>query len=296
MATSSAPHLGFIGLGLMGGAMAEMLLAAGHQLTVWNREREVLARFAERGATIAENPAEVAAKADIVFVCVLDTAAVHDVVLGPAGVAEAARPGAILVDHSTAMPIPTIEMAAELDRRTGMHWIDAPVSGGPAFARERRLTVMAGGEEAALGRVRALMDAYAARVTRMGPVGAGQAAKVINQAISGVSYVLMAEVLRLAEESGIEAARIPECLTGGHADSTMLHYAYPKMLARAFEPPASLASQMLKDLKNVGEEAKRLKLDLPLVGLARQRFERFVESGGGSAETASIYNSYLGKP
>lgn len=292
MASSSDARLGFIGLGLMGSAMAEMLLAAGHRLTVWNREPEVLAGFAAQRATVAQDPAEVAASSDIVFVCVLHTAAVHDVVLGPAGVAEAARPGAILVDHSTAMPIPTVEMAAELDRRTGMGWVDAPVSGGPGFARERQLTVMAGGDEAALARVQPVMAAYAARVTRVGPVGAGQAAKIINQAISGVSYVLMAEVLRLAEESGLDAARIPECLAGGHADSTMLHYAYPKMLARDFEPPASFASQMLKDLDNVGKEAKRLKLDLPLVESARRRFSDYVEAGGGKRETASIYESY----
>jgi 3-hydroxyisobutyrate dehydrogenase len=284
--------IGFIGLGLMGSAMAEVLLDDGRRLVVWNREPEALDAFAARGATVAGSPAEVATHADIVLLCVLDTDAVRDVTLGPGGVAEAGRPGALLVDHSTTMPKPTEAMARELEARCGMRWVDAPVSGGPGFARERRLTVMAGGAEADIVALWPLLAAYAAKVTRVGEVGAGQAAKVINQAISGVSYVLMAEVLRLAEESGVDPARIPECLAGGHADSTMLHFAYPKMLERAFEPPASLASQMLKDLKNVGSEAGRLGLDLPLVRAATERFAAYANAGGGHSETASIYNLY----
>jgi 3-hydroxyisobutyrate dehydrogenase len=284
--------IGFIGLGLMGSAMAEVLLEDGRRLAVWNREPEALDAFAARGAAVAGNPAAVAAQADVVLLCVLDTDAVRDVTLGPGGVAEAGRPGALLVDHSTTMPKPTEAMARELEARCGMRWVDAPVSGGPGFARERRLTVMAGGAEADIDFLGPLLAAYAGKVTRVGEVGAGQAAKVINQAISGVSYVLMAEVLRLAEESGVDPARIPECLAGGHADSTMLRFAYPKMLERAFEPPASLASQMLKDLKNVRSEAERLGLDLPLVRAATERFAAYADEGGGRSETASIYNLY----
>ncbi|TCL66439.1 NAD(P)-dependent oxidoreductase [Rhizobium sp. BK251] len=285
--------IGFIGLGLMGSAMAEMLMADGHDLTVWNRETEVLAGFAERGARIAATPAEVTVHSDIVMLCVLDTHAVEAVTFGARGVVEAGSPEKLLIDHSTTMPIPTESMAKELKKRCGMAWVDAPVSGGPAFARERRLTIMAGGEDAAFNVARPLFTSYAANVTRMGLTGAGQMTKVINQAISGVSYVLMAEVLRLAEEGGIDAERIPECLAGGHADSTMLHYAYPKMLERAFLPPASRASQMLKDLQNVTSEARRLGLDLLLVEAARQRFSTYVEKGNGERETASIYQSYL---
>jgi 3-hydroxyisobutyrate dehydrogenase len=284
--------IGFIGVGLMGSAMARMLVADGRRLVVWNREPEALDAFADLGATIAGSPAEVAAEADAVLLCVLDTDAVHDVTLGADGVVEAGRRGALLVDHSTAMPKPTEAMARELNARCGMRWVDAPVSGGPAFAGERRLTIMAGGLEADVDALRPVFASYAAKVTRVGDVGAGQAAKVINQAISGVSYVLMAEVLRLAEESGVDAARIPECLAGGHADSTMLHFAYPKMLARAFDPPGSLASQMLKDLKNVGGEAERLGLSLPLVRAATERFAAYAEEGGGRRETASIYDLY----
>lgn len=288
----TSERIGFIGLGMMGGAIAEILAADGRTLTVWNREPEPLDALARKGAKVADSPAEVAANSDIVLLCVLHTDAVNDVVFGPDGVATAARANTYLVDHSTAMPKQTAAMAQDLHARTGMAWIDAPVSGGPGFARERRLTIMAGGEAADFEAVRPLMATYAQNITLMGPAGAGQMTKVINQALSGVGYVLMAEALRLAEESGIDAARVPECLAGGHADSTMLHFAYPKMLAREFDPPASFASQMLKDLKNVMHEAGDLALDLPLIDRAREQFSRYVDAGGGRSETASIYRLY----
>ena len=285
-------RLGFIGTGLMGGAMVERLIACGHAPAIWNLEPEKLAPLVARGAQAADSPAAVAARSDVVMLCVLDTAAVESVVFGPGGVAEAGSLGKVLVDHSTAMPEPTVRMAARLHDATGMNWVDAPVSGGPAFARDGQLTVMAGGEPGAVEAVLPVLRHYAARVTHMGPSGAGQMVKVINQAISGVGYVLMAEALRLAEASGIDAARVPECLRGGHADSTMLQFAFPKMLKREFEPPASLARQMLKDLHNVSAEAHRFGLDLPLVAAAEERFARYCEAGGAMRETASVYTLY----
>ena len=286
------PALGFIGLGIMGSAMAERLLARGRKVTVWNLEPERIPPLVAKGAIAATSPGAVAEASDIVLVCVLDTAAVESVVFGKNGVAEAATPSKILVDHSTAMPLPTAEMARRLKAEHGMAWVDAPISGGPGFAREGRLTIMAGGERAAFDAVLPVLRDCAANVTLMGPPGAGQTAKVINQGICGVTYVLMAEVLRLAEESGIDAARIPDCLTGGHADSTLLHFAYPKMQKRDFEPPASLVRAMLKDLHNVSHEAERLSLDLPLIRAAEDRFALHAERGNAMRETCSVYELY----
>src|SRR5919202_4490328 len=124
-----------------------------------------------------------------------------------------------------------------------MRWVDAPVSGGPQAAREGSLTVMAGGEAADVEAVRPLMQDLAANFTHMGPVGAGQTTKIVNQLIVGAGYVLMAEALSLAEAAGIDAASLPQCLAGGHADSSLLRRLYPQMEARAFEPPASYARQ-----------------------------------------------------
>jgi 3-hydroxyisobutyrate dehydrogenase len=286
------PRLGFIGLGLMGSAMAEQLLAAGYPLTVWNREPEAVAAFAARGAQAADSPAAVAGSSEIVLLCVSHAAAVEAVTFGPQGIATVDAGPRLVIDHSTAEPLATAGIAARLAAATGAEWVDAPVSGGPDFARVKKLTVMCGGTADAFAAARGVMAAYARNVTLMGPPGAGQMAKVLNQAISGVSYVLMAEVLRLAEASGIEAGRIPECLSGGHADSTMLHFAYPRMLARSFEPPASLAGNVLKDLHGVLHEAERFGVKLPLVAAATARFEAFAEAGGARQDTSALYRIY----
>lgn len=285
-------RLGFIGTGLMGSAIVERLLQAGHSLTIWNREAELMEPLAARGARVGGSPAEVAAASDIVFLCVLDANAVEAVVFGARGVIEGASTSQILVDHSTIAPATTVRLADRLRDRIGMEWVDAPISGGPLFAREGRLTIMAGGTPNAFARADQIMSVYGKNRTLMGPTGAGQMAKVINQAICGVNYVLMAEILRLAELSGIDAARIPQCLAGGHADSTMLQVIYPRMVKREFDPPASLSRQMLKDLHGVIEEGLKLAVDLPLVSAAERRFEQYVSDGNGLQETASIYRLY----
>ncbi len=193
----------------------------------------------------APSPAAVAEASDIVLMCVLHTKAVEECVFGPRGVAQANIDGKILIDHSTADPSRTRELAVRLQREKGMAWIDAPVSGGPVAARDGTMTVMAGGEAADIEAVRPVMADLSANFTHMGPNGAGQMAKVINQAIVGTNYVVMAEALALAEASGIDAARLPQCLAGGHADSNLLQQLYPRMQARDFDaaprlrPPAS---------------------------------------------------------
>jgi len=285
-------RIGWIGVGLLGEAMVERLLASGHHVVAWNREPESLARVAAKGAVPASSPAEVGRAAEVVCLCVLDTAAVEDVVFGPQGIVQGPPRARILVDHSTTMPEPTARMAARLAAEAGMAWVDAPVSGGPGFAREGRLTLMVGGDEAEVDGVRALFGDLAANATHLGPIGAGQMAKVINQAICGVGYVMLAEAVRLAEASGLDASRIPAALAGGHADGVLLRYAFPKMAMRDFDPPASLVRQMLKDLRNVESEARRLALCLPLVEVAAARFQAYYDAGGALRETASVICVY----
>lgn len=288
----NSPRLGFIGTGLMGGAIVERLLETGHAPLIWNKEPEMLAPLVAKGAYAAASPADVAARSDIIFLCVLDAKAVDAVVFGTKGVRDGASRGTILVDHSTISPSETARMASLLQETNGVEWVDAPISGGPPFARQGRLTIMAGGSPSAFARADAVMSNYGANRTLMGPTGAGQMAKIINQAVCGVGYVMMAEILRLAELSGIDSARVPQCLAGGHADGTMLQIIYPRMVAREFDPPASLARQMLKDLRGVLEEGQSLALHLPLVSAAERRFDQYVAEGNGMAETASIYRLY----
>ena len=289
---SDRQRLGFIGIGLMGEAMTRRLLDRGWPVTVWNLEPERLDTVVPFGAVPADSPAAVAEASDIVLMCVLHTDAVESCVFGPRGVAEAARPDKLLVDLSTADPHATRAMATRLRRETGMSWVDAPVSGGPPAARDGTMTVMAGGEPSDIEAVRALMEDMAGNFTHMGPSGAGQTTKVINQAIVGTGYVVMAEALVLAEAAGIDAARLPQCLAGGHADSNLLRKLYPQMQARDFDPPRSYARQLAKDMKALKDFLHGLGLDLPVVETAAERYRTYVERGNGMSDSASIVRLY----
>lgn len=289
---TSRPRLGFIGIGLMGEAMTRRLLDRGYDVTVWNLEPERLDTVVPHGARPAATPAAVTQASDVVLMCVLHTAAVESCAFGPKGIAKTARPDQLLVDLSTADPAATRDFAARLKAETGMGWVDAPVSGGPAAARDGTMTVMAGGSAEDIERIRPLMADMAANFTHMGPSGAGQTTKMINQAIVGTGYVLMAEALTLAERAGIDAALLPECLAGGHADSNLLRKLYPQMQTRDFEPPRSYARQLLKDMKAVKAFAHGLELTLPVVESATERYAQYVEQGNEMADSASVVRLY----
>jgi len=289
---SGRPSLGFVGLGIMGTAMTLRLIERGWRLAVWNLEPERVPPLVKAGAVACASPAAVAAASDIVLLCVLNTAAVESCVFGPGGIAGAAVRGKLLVDHSTADPAATRAMAARLRGEAGMRWVDAPVSGGPMAARDGSLTVMAGGVAEDIDAIRQVMQDLAANFTHIGSVGAGQTAKIINQAIVGTGYVLMAEALALAEASGISAAQLPQCLAGGHADSNLLKKLYPQMQARDFDPPRAYARQLLKDMKAVKDFARGLGLDLPVVERAVQRFAEYVAQGNEMQDPASVVRLY----
>lgn len=285
-------RIGFIGLGIMGTAMSLRLLEQGWPVTVWNLEPERVPPLVAAGAIAAPSPAAVTAASAIVIMCVLHTDAVRNCVFGPHGIAGAGAADKILIDHSTIDPAATRAMAQQLRSETGMRWVDAPVSGGPLQSRAGTLTIMAGGEAADIDSIRAVMADLAANFTHIGPSGAGQTAKMINQLIVGSGYVVLAEALILAEAAGVDAQALPQCLAGGHADSSLLRQLYPQMHARDFEPPRSYARQLLKDLKAVTAYAHELQLSLPMLEAATRRYTDYVGQGNGMADTASIVNSY----
>jgi 3-hydroxyisobutyrate dehydrogenase len=289
---STKPKLGFIGIGIMGEAMVRRLLDRGYAVTAWNREPERLETVVPFGAVAATSPAAVAAPSDYVLMCVLNTEAVEQCVFGPNGVVSTARAGQLLIDLSTADPAKTAAMAARLRRETGMRWIDAPLSGGPGAARDGSMTVMAGGEAEDIEKIRALMADMAGNFTHVGPNGAGQTAKMINQAIVCTGFVLMAEAVALAEAAGIDAARIPACLAGGFADGGLLRRIYPQMQTRDFDPPRSYARQLLKDLKAVKEFGHSLGLELPLAETATKLYTDYVAAGNAMKDSASIVTVY----
>jgi 3-hydroxyisobutyrate dehydrogenase len=289
---TARPRLGFIGIGIMGSAAVLRLRERGWEVAVWNLEPERLMLVEPEGAVAKKSPAEVASVSDIVLMCVLDGPAVEHCCLGPGGLAEARGGAGLLVDMSTINPDTTRDLAARLAARNGMRWVDAPVSGGPQAARAGTLTMMAGGDPADLDQARPVLADLAANVTLMGPLGAGQTTKILNQAIVGAGYVLMAEALALAEAAGLDAAKLPACLAGGHADSSVLQRIYPQMQARDFEPPRSYARQLYKDLKNVRAFSEGLGLSLPVVETAVARYSTYVARGNEMTDSASIARLY----
>ena len=197
----------------------------------------------------------------------------------------------LLVDFST---IPVDECrrhAAAFASETGCRWIDAPVSGGPPAAAAGTLTVMAGSEEEDLARLAPLMADIAARCTRMGPVGAGLAAKMINQLIVGVGHAMLAESVVLAEKAGIDTARIPECLAGGYADSNLMKAYWPRMVERDFAP-RGYVRQLLKDLEMVGKWAGGLHARTPMLAEALQLYRELGRRGHTELDTSAIRTLY----
>jgi 3-hydroxyisobutyrate dehydrogenase-like beta-hydroxyacid dehydrogenase len=271
-------HAGFIGLGRMGMPMSQRLLAAGHELTVWGRAPERLQPAIDAGARLASSPEALARDCDIVLLCVSDTDAVDEVVFGARGVAAGAANGALLVDHSSIHPLRTREMAERLAAETGMGWLDAPVSGGEDGAQAGALICMAGGAAAALDRARPLIEAYATRITHMGPVGAGQACKVCNQLIIGAEIAAIAEALNFAANFGVEASRLPDCLSGGWADSTVLQNHARRMAAAQWGITGSTRT-MLKDMTIAANMGRATATPMPVTELVTALYEMVVNQG-----------------
>lgn len=278
--------LGFIGIGLMGQPMTLRLLAAGHDVVVWNRSRQKLAAVLAKGARAAECPADVARSAEIVMMCVTDQRAAEQVIFGSRGVAEGARAGLMVVDFSSIAPASARDFARRLAER-GVRLVDAPVSGGVPGAEQGTLAIMAGGREEDVERARPVVMHLAARFTRMGESGAGQTTKLCNQIIVGSLLPLLAEAIRLAEAGGVDAKRLPEALKGGFADSLPLQVFGARMAARRFEPSIGAASLMLKDLGNAADLAEQLGVPLPMVERALERYRK-LEAAGGIGRDPSV--------
>lgn len=279
------PNIGFIGLGLMGQAFTKRLTSCGYTVTGFDIDAAKVELAARHGVVAATSSAEVTEMSDIVLVCVVSTDAVHETVFGSDGVVDSASADKLLVDHSTTIVETTKAMAGALRERTGMGWVDAPVSGGPPAAQAGTLAIMAGGSDTDIARVAPLMDDLAETFTHLGDVGAGQVTKMVNQILVLNNYCVLAEALALAEAAGIDAAKIPEALGAGHAGSNLLKAAFPRMIARDFEP-AGYARQILKDLDMVHDIAKSFKVPTPMSSQAATLFRILV--GKGHAEKDGI--------
>lgn len=289
---SSLPSLGFAGIGLMGLPMCRRLLAAGYPLTVWNRNPAKCAPLVAAGARQVASPSELCEHADVVMLCLADTAVVREVVFGPAGVAEGAKGGQLLVDFSSLEPTATREMAAQLLSQTGMAWLDSPVSGGVVGAEAGSLAIMVGGEAADLERVRSVLLNLGQRVTHMGGVGAGQVTKACNQMIVACNALVIAEVVALAEQAGVDARLIAEALAGGFADSKPLQILGPQMAESRFEPVKWHVRTLLKDLDTAVKFSREQGSATPISGLAAQLMRLHGAQGFLAKDPATLVQMY----
>jgi 3-hydroxyisobutyrate dehydrogenase len=279
--------LGYIGIGLMGGPMVLRLLAAGHEVAVWNRSRAKLAAVTAKGAKAMNSPAEVARASEIVMMCVTDQKAVEEVLFSETGVIHGGGSGKIVVDFSSIAPASARDFAARLEK-AGIGLIDAPVSGGTSGAEKGTLAIMAGGRSEHIERVRPVVMHLAQRFTRMGASGAGQMTKLCNQVIVGSLLAVISEAVRLGEEGGVDAKMLPEALKGGFADSLPLQIFGARMAARTFEPVIGTNAIMLKDLKNAAAVAKERGLPLPMASAAAGRYQQAIESGKADADASTL--------
>jgi 3-hydroxyisobutyrate dehydrogenase len=286
--TATLPALAFAGIGLMGLPMTRRLLAAGYPLTLWNRSPDKCAPLLAQGAHRVETPAELCREANVVMLCLANTEVVREVVFGPGGIVEGARPGQLLVDFSSLEPAATREMAAELQARTGMRWVDAPVSGGTPGAEAGPLAIMAGGREEDVERVRPILAHLGQRLTRMGEVGAGQVTKVCNQMIVACNALVIAEVVALAEKAGVDASLIAPALAGGFADSKPLQILAPQMAESRFEPVKWHVRTLLKDLDTAVKLSREQGSATPMSGLAAQLMRLHGSQGNLQRDPATL--------
>jgi 3-hydroxyisobutyrate dehydrogenase len=272
-------RVGFIGLGIMGRGMARNILKAGFPLRVWNRTASRMDELAAEGAGPASSPGDLAFHSDIIITCVSDTADVEQVLLGEGGVIHGARPGSLVIDMSTISPRATQRIAAHLAERH-IHMLDAPVSGGSEGAARGTLSIMVGGDVTQFERALPVFQAMGTTITHLGPVGAGQTTKLVNQILVVGHALAMSEALLFAQAGGVDLRKALEAVSGGAAGSWMLSNRGPQILARDWRPGFTIDLQQ-KDLRLVLQEADRLGVPLPGTALIHQLYRTLQARGLG---------------
>ncbi|MCB2107131.1 MAG: NAD(P)-dependent oxidoreductase [Rhodobacteraceae bacterium] len=259
--------------------MTRRLLDAGYAVNVWNRSPEKCAPFRGTQTHICATPAEAAADADFVLMCLLDTDAVERTVFGLHGVTETIRRDCAVVDFST-ISAPWVKTAdAKLRAATGARWIDAPVSGGVGGASAGTLTIFLGGDDAAVAAATPVLRHLGQRLTHFGPTGSGLAVKMCNQAIVASHIAIIAEAVSLAEHEGLDPSRVVEALRGGWADSTLLGIFGPRFATGTDAPPLGQIYTMLKDIGMVTEMAEAAECPMPVATAAATVYRNVAEAG-----------------
>ncbi len=278
--------VGYVGLGIMGEPMAMNLLKAGNAMTVWNRTPGKAETLVGAGATLADSPAAVAAEVEVLFVNVTDTPDVEAVLFGEQGVARGAEPGLIVIDNSTINAGATQDFAQRLAGQ-GVTLLDAPVSGGDIGAQRGTLSIMVGGPEDAVAKVRPLLDVIGKSITHVGPVGMGQVCKSCNQVACAGALMGACEALALAKRNGLDLDKMIEVVGAGAAGSWQLSNLGPKIAADD-HAPGFMIDYMLKDLAIVADLARANQLPLSGAALAEAYLRAVAAQGGGRLGTQAM--------
>ncbi len=281
--------IAFIGMGTMGEPMAMNILKGGYEVIVHNRNRDKEKEVAEKGAVRATSPAAAAADADVVIICVSDTPDVRAILLGDDGVINGAKKGSIVVDMSTISPSATREMAVALAEK-GIRMIDAPVSGGSEGAQQGTLAIMVGGNSEDIERVRPVLETMGKTITHVGPIGAGQITKAINQVVIAATYLGVAEGMTLGMKAGLDMEKVVAAIAGGAAGSWVLSNRAGNMVNNDY-PLGFRVRLHAKDLKIALEAARDLGVALPVSAFAEQVESGLIGRGHGDEDVSAVARS-----
>ncbi len=279
-------RIGYIGLGLMGSAMARNLMKAGYSLVIHNRSQQIVKDLVREGAKAASSPKEVAQQVDFVFTNLPDSPDVEKVVLGANGIIEGAHEGLIYIDNSTIKPETARKIAAEL-ARVKVQALDAPVSGGQLGAQQGTLVIMVGGPQETFDKAVPLFKAMGKSWTLVGDSGAGQIAKAANQIMVAAQMAAMGELLVFAEKCGVDPFKVSEAIKGGAAQCWTLDVKTPR-LAQGIRTPGFKAHMQLKDLNIILDTGKTYDVPVPVSQVTQKMFKQMVDAGGGELDNSAV--------
>ena len=281
-------RVAFLGLGIMGSRMANRLAERGFELTVWNRTQSTAEQFCAEhpGVRLAHSPGEAGAQADIVITMVVDGPQVEHVLLGPDGVAAAARPGTLCVDCSTIGPSITRRLAASLAEHE-IRIVDAPVTGSSPRAEDGTLTIMVGGSDEDVGRARPALEAMGTTIVHAGPLGHGQMVKLINNAVAATNAAVLGEALVVGAKAGLDLDALVAVMGAGSGNSTMLELKARPMREHDYSTLFKL-DHMLKDVRLCLEEGAEAGAPFPFAALTREVLIAASGRGHGDDDFAAL--------